>query len=86
MESNMDNENSELFNKWLENSDDYNITKDVYNKLTNNIPNELKELKDYIPSRNYWCIGGDGWAYDIGFSSIRNCVKSSALRWLANLF
>ena len=77
MENNMDNPNRELFNKWLENYDNYEITKEVYNNLDDSIPKELKELKDYIPSRNYWCIGGDGWAYDIGFSGIDHVLSSN---------
>ena len=55
----------------------YEITKEVYDNLTEDIPKELKELKDYIPSRNYWCIGGDGWAYDIGFSGIDHVLASN---------
>lgn len=70
MESNMDNSNSELFKKWLDNYDDYEITNYVYNNLNFDIPEELLELKEYIPSRNIWCIGGDGWAYDIGFGGL----------------
>ena len=76
MENNMDNPNKELFTKWLENYDNYDITKEVSDKLTSDIPEELKKLKDYIPSRNYWCIGGDGWAYDIGFSGIDHVLAS----------
>ena len=77
MENNMNNSNSELFKKWLENYDNYEITKNVYDNLSDDIPNELKELKEYIPSRNYWCIGGDGWAYDIGFSGIDHILASN---------
>ena len=77
MENNIDNSNSELFKTWLENYDNYEKTNDVYNKLTDDIPEELKELKEYIPSRNYWCIGGDGWAYDIGFSGIDHVLASN---------
>ena len=77
MEDNMDNSNSKLFKEWLDNYDNYEITKNVYDNLTEDIPKELKELKDYIPSRNYWCIGGDGWAYDIGFSGIDHVLSSN---------
>lgn len=77
MENNMDNSNKELFNEWLNNYDNYEITKDVYDKLNDDIPESLKELKEYIPSRNYWCIGGDGWAYDIGFSGIDHVLASN---------
>ena len=77
MENNMDNSNKELFTKWLANYDDYKITKEVYDNLNNDIPSELKELKDYIISRNIWCIGGDGWAYDIGFGGIDHVLSSN---------
>ena len=77
MENNMNNSNSELFTRWLENYDNYEITNEVYDNLNEDIPGELKELKEYIPSRNYWCIGGDGWAYDIGFSGIDHILASN---------
>lgn len=77
MEKNMENSNAELFKKWLDNYDDYEITKNVYDNLDDNIPEELKELKDYIPSRSYWIVGGDGWAYDIGFSGIDHVLASN---------
>lgn len=76
MEHNLDNENGLLFQKWLNNMNDYKTTKDVYDNLTDNIPDELKTIKDYIVSRNIWCIGGDGWAYDIGFSGIDHILSS----------
>ena len=77
MEQNMDNSNSLLFKQWLDNYDDYEITKKVYDNLDDNIPEELKDLKDFIPSRTYWVVGGDGWAYDIGFSGIDHILASN---------
>lgn len=77
MENNLDNSNSDLFKKWLDNYDNYKITKEVYDNLNDDIPSELKELKDYIISRNIWCVGGDGWAYDIGFGGIDHVLSSN---------
>jgi pyruvate-ferredoxin/flavodoxin oxidoreductase len=65
-----------LFQKWINNPNDYKTTKMVYDSLTDNIPEELKDIKDYIVSRNIWCVGGDGWAYDIGFSGIDQILAS----------
>ena len=76
MENNLDNSNRELFKKWLDNYDNYQVTKEVYDNLTDDIPLELQEIKDYIISRNIWCIGGDGWAYDIGFGGIDHVLSS----------
>ncbi len=74
---NVDNETKELFNKWLENKEDFAITKEVKEQLNMSlIPNELKDLIDYIPARSVWTIGGDGWAYDIGFGGIDHVLSS----------
>lgn len=76
MENNMDNENKELFNKWLDNYDDYETTKYVFDNLTENIPDELKDIKDYIVKKSVWCVGGDGWAYDIGYGGIDHVLAT----------
>ena len=66
-----------LFEEWLNNKDNFDITMDIKNKLNElNIPKELKDLIDYIPARSVWTIGGDGWAYDIGFGGIDHVLSS----------
>lgn len=78
MEDNLDNTNREWFEKWLSNPEDFNITKEVYENIDyNKVPKELIELKDYIKSRTIWTIGGDGWAYDIGFGGIDHVLASN---------
>ena len=76
MENNMDNENHDLFKLWLDNYDDYEKTKYVYDNLTCNIPDELKRLKQYIKKQYVWCVGGDGWAYDIGYGGIDHVLAT----------
>lgn len=76
MEDNMDNENKELFKKWLDNYDDYETTKYVFDNLTENIPDELKSIKEYIIKKSVWCVGGDGWAYDIGYGGIDHVLAT----------
>ncbi len=67
-----------LFTEWLENMEDVKITTKVKNELSDKeIPKELKELLDYIPSRVVWAIGGDGWAYDIGFGGIDHVMSQN---------
>lgn len=77
MENNLEGKNKELFTEWLNNYDDYEITKKVYNLIDYNETKELLELKDYIPSRTVFMIGGDGWAYDIGYSGIDHVLASN---------
>ena len=77
MEDNMNNENSELFKLWLDNYDDYKTTKYVHDNLTDNIPSDLKDIKEYIIKKSVWCIGGDGWAYDIGYGGIDHVLATN---------
>lgn len=66
----------ELFDIWLNNYNDYEVTKEIYNKLNYDKHPTLKELKNYIVKPSIWAIGGDGWAYDIGFSGIDHVLSS----------
>ena len=68
----------DLFDKWLNNSNDYDITKEVYENIDFEKHPYLKELKNYIVTKNVWAIGGDGWAYDIGFGGIDHVLSSSS--------
>lgn len=78
MENNLNSPNADLFKKWLDNYDDYEITKEVYENLDyNTCPQELNSLKEYIIYRSVWTIGGDGWAYDIGFGGIDHVLASN---------
>ena len=67
----------ELYQQWLNNKNDYTLTKEIKEQLKNeNISEELNNLLDYIPARTVWAIGGDGWAYDIGFGGIDHVLSS----------
>ena len=37
---------------------------------------KIIELQDYIVDKSVWIIGGDGWAYDIGFSGLDHVMAS----------
>jgi len=37
---------------------------------------KIKELKDYFSEKSVWIIGGDGWAYDIGYGGVDHVVAS----------
>lgn len=68
----------ELFETWINNMDDYEITKKVKEELKGEeIPKEIKDLFDYLEAPSVWTIGGDGWAYDIGFGGIDHVLSSS---------
>ena len=75
----MEKENDNpLYKTWLENMDNYEKTLEVYNNLDyDKVPKELRDLKDYIVKRSIWTIGGDGWAYDIGYGGIDHVLASN---------
>ena len=31
---------------------------------------KIQELRDFLVQKSVWCIGGDGWAYDIGYGGL----------------
>ncbi|HNT52604.1 MAG TPA: thiamine pyrophosphate-dependent enzyme, partial [Candidatus Syntrophosphaera sp.] len=39
--------------------------------------NRVAELQDYLLERSIWAIGGDGWAYDIGFGGLDHVMASN---------
>ena len=65
-----------IFKKWLENMDNYEITKEIYDNIDYEKYPELQPLKNHILAESIWAIGGDGWAYDIGFSGIDHVLSS----------
>lgn len=36
----------------------------------------LNELADYLIKKSVWILGGDGWAYDIGFGGLDHAIAS----------
>ena len=71
-------ETKEKFQTWLENPEDFSITYPLKKELDSlEIPKDLRDLLDYVPSRSVWAIGGDGWAYDIGFGGIDHVLSSN---------
>jgi pyruvate-ferredoxin/flavodoxin oxidoreductase len=36
----------------------------------------LRELTDYLVTKSVWIVGGDGWAYDIGYGGLDHVLAS----------
>ncbi len=74
---------SKLFTTWLDNREDGEKSLEVYNQLMPLIENsneeyakEIKELSNYIVKQSNWIIGGDGWAYDIGYGGLDHVIAN----------
>ena len=76
IESIMSNDTTNpLYKEWLENKDNYEITCVIKEKLY--ATDFDKSLINYITPTSIWCIGGDGWAYDIGFGGLDQVLASN---------
>lgn len=38
---------------------------------------KIIELESYLVEKSIWCIGGDGWAYDIGYGGLDHVLASN---------
>ncbi len=74
----LNKDEKQIYNDLLNNFDNYDITHDIYNKLSNitDLPEDFKELLPYVEARKVVALGGDGWAYDIGFNGIDHVLSS----------
>jgi len=71
-------ENKKLYESWIKNYKDYNITKEIQEKLNYEIMDStLMNLKPYFLAQTTFIVGGDGWAYDIGFSGLDHIMASN---------
>jgi len=72
-----------LFAEWIEFKEDGDKTKELSAKI---IPlvnegkcsycKEIAGLSQYLIKQSQWIIGGDGWAYDIGFGGLDHVIAS----------
>lgn len=78
----------QAFNEWLNVMDDSEGSKVASEKIlffltqgsnTNNgILKEILDKKDYLIKKSQWILGGDGWAYDIGYGGLDHVLASGS--------
>ena len=87
MENNMSEATPELqllFKEWIENRIYAAKTREIADKM---IPlleknqaayaKEIMSLKQYLIKKSQWIIGGDGWAYDIGYGGLDHVLATN---------
>ncbi|SHH12610.1 pyruvate:ferredoxin (flavodoxin) oxidoreductase [Tepidibacter thalassicus] len=85
----IDDEYKKVFTEWLEGKEDADASKAATAKILNVLENnnikdarakeilgEIAEKKDYLVKKSVWIIGGDGWAYDIGYGGLDHVLAS----------
>ena len=89
LELDIDDEMKDAFKEWLEYKDHGEESISASKKVLESIDNMettdevLKQLcdrilryKDYLVKKSIWAIGGDGWAYDIGYGGLDHVLAS----------
>lgn len=74
--SNLSEENKSLVDKWLKNEDDVDVCQEFLNNFDFSEAIGVERLKSYIMPKSVWIIGGDGWAYDIGYGGLDHVLAS----------
>lgn len=70
---------ADTFTAWLGGKNDAEISREAGNKIKkmleghrngNPLLEEIWKMRDLLTKKSIWIIGGDGWAYDIGFGGL----------------
>ncbi|MEH6536770.1 MAG: thiamine pyrophosphate-dependent enzyme [Psychroserpens sp.] len=50
--------------------------KNILNTINSKEAEALLKVTDCLVKKSVWCVGGDGWAYDIGFGGLDHMIAS----------
>ena len=80
---NMTSEEKEILTEWMERQNEGAFTREISPKIIacleksdKEYAKEILSLKDYLVKTSQWIIGGDGWAYDIGYGGIDHVIAN----------
>ncbi|MFO8087410.1 MAG: pyruvate:ferredoxin (flavodoxin) oxidoreductase [Bacteroidales bacterium] len=83
MEKGVSDEVKEAFSNWIDNKENAELTRQASDTVMDVLENddadwakEIKALKDYLVKKSVWMLGGDGWAYDIGYGGLDHVLAS----------
>jgi len=90
LEADLSAELKEALNGWLENMHDGDKSKEFGSQIVdlielgimdpgaglNPLLLEILDRSDYLTKKSIWIIGGDGWAYDIGYGGLDHVIAS----------
>jgi pyruvate-ferredoxin/flavodoxin oxidoreductase len=73
-----------LYKEWIENRNNGVKTQEIRDKMVpqleqnQDLPGvkDLLSLRKYIVRKSQWIIGGDGWAYDIGYGGLDHVLST----------
>ena len=73
----------EAFTQWLNGMDNAKASKEATAKIlpllakeSNPLVQQIAERTDFLVKKSQWVVGGDGWAYDIGYGGLDHVLAS----------
>lgn len=79
----------EVCQEWIANMDEGDRTREISDKVIATLEGttfncdectgyaaEILEKKDFLVKKSIWCLGGDGWSYDIGYGGVDHVLAS----------
>ena len=83
MQSEVSPDTKQAMQEWIDNMEDSVKSEEATEKLLPLLANEkstiaqhILDIKQYLIKKSIWIIGGDGWAYDIGFGGLDHVIAS----------
>jgi pyruvate-ferredoxin/flavodoxin oxidoreductase len=90
MDSELSTELKEAMKDWLDHMEDGDASKAAGRRLVDLIQSQITDAgegvnplllaildrRDYLTKKSIWIIGGDGWAYDIGYGGLDHVIAS----------
>lgn len=86
---NIEEKVKEAFHDWIHYKEDGDASVEAGRKVLDVLENfsstdieivqlvdDIKQNKDYLIKRSIWLVGGDGWAYDIGYGGLDHVLAS----------
>jgi pyruvate-ferredoxin/flavodoxin oxidoreductase len=81
--TNLSEATKEAFREWLAGKDNAQQSRLASAKVVEQlakekdpVAQEILDLKQYLVKKSIWIIGGDGWAYDIGYGGLDHVLAS----------
>jgi pyruvate-ferredoxin/flavodoxin oxidoreductase len=89
IDSNIDPKLKELLDDWIHYREDGDVSKEASSKVVAaleefystdenimKLAKQILKLQDYLIKRSHWIVGGDGWAYDIGYGGLDHVLST----------
>ena len=86
---NIEDKVKEAFHDWLHYKEDGDASREAGEKVLKALEDftstdaeimqlveDIKQNSDYLTKRSVWLVGGDGWAYDIGYGGLDHVLAS----------